>query len=70
MKKIVTNSPTRFFCGSHPNYFSYFNFLSNFFSGANPAIRFNLFLAKEARKRISTSIGAKKHQVCHFDNIA
>ncbi|KQO24977.1 hypothetical protein ASF10_07350 [Flavobacterium sp. Leaf82] len=42
---------------------------ANLFSGANPAIRFNLFLAKEARKRISTSIGAKKHQVCHFDKI-
>jgi len=29
------------------------------FLGANPAIRFNLFLAKEARKRISTTIGAR-----------
>jgi hypothetical protein len=33
--------------------------LAVYFSGANPAIRFNLLPAKEASKRISTTIGAR-----------
>lgn len=40
--------------------------------GAHPAIRFNLFLFKEKRKRIFSTIGAKKNAIltnCVFFDI-